>query len=43
MAFSKLFFHSQKTIYSYLGIHKLCVIISVDAFKGNTLKMQAVL
>lgn len=43
MSFPKLFFHSQKTIYSSLRIHKLCVIISVDAFRGNTLKMQALL
>lgn len=43
MTFSKLFFHSRKTIYSYPGIHKLCVIISVDAFKGNTLKIKALL
>lgn len=33
MTFSKLCFHSQKTIYSYLGIHKSCVVISVDALK----------
>jgi len=43
MSFSKLFFHSQKTIYSSLGTHKLYMVISVDAFKGNRVKIQALL